>query len=226
VELSALIVTIDGPAGAGKSTAARWLADRLDFEFLDTGALYRAVTYSAMSSDIAPSDRDGLKDLLERRVMVLDKGRVSIDGKDVSAAIRTPDVTNRVRDYAELEVVRSFLTRRSRELAEGKEIVTEGRDQGTVVFPHATVKFFMTATPEERAGRRHREFVKHGRQIDFDHVLADQIERDRRDSERDLAPLRKANDAIEIDTTGLDMNEVVDELERRVREQLKEANGK
>ena len=226
MELPNLIVTIDGPAGAGKSTAARWLADRLDFEFLDTGALYRAVTYSAVLSDIAPTDRDGLEGLLERRVMVLDKGRVSIDGKDVSSAIRTPDVTKRVRDYAETEVVRSFLTRRSRELAEGKEIVTEGRDQGTVVFPHATVKFFMTATPEERAGRRHRELVKHGRQIDFESVLADQIERDRRDSERLLSPLRKAEDAIEIDTTGLDMNEVVDELERQVREKIKGANGK
>jgi cytidylate kinase len=216
-----LIVTIDGPAGAGKSTAARWLADRLDFEFLDTGALYRAVTYSAVLAELTPTDRDGLDTLLKRRVMVLDNDHVSIDGRDVSAAIRAPDVTKRVRDFAELEVVRTFLTRRSRELAEGKDIVTEGRDQGTVVFPHADVKFFMTASPEERAGRRHREFVKHGRQIDFETVLADQIERDRRDSERSLSPLRKADDAFAIDTTGLDMNEVVDELERIVRERIK-----
>lgn len=216
-----MIVTIDGPAGAGKSTAARWLADRLDFEFLDTGALYRAVTYSAVLAELTPTDRDGLDTLLKRRVMVLDNDHVSIDGRDVSAAIRAPDVTKRVRDFAELEVVRTFLTRRSRELAEGKNIVTEGRDQGTVVFPHADVKFFMTASPEERAGRRHREFVKHGRQIDFETVLADQIERDRRDSERSLSPLRKADDAFAIDTTGLDMNEVVDELERIVRERLK-----
>jgi cytidylate kinase len=221
VELSHLIVTIDGPAGAGKSTAARWLADRLAFEFLDTGALYRAVTYSAVLAELTPTDRDGLDTLLKRRVMVLDNDHVSIDGRDVSAAIRAPDVTKRVRDFAELEVVRTFLTRRSRELAEGKDIVTEGRDQGTVVFPHADVKFFMTASPEERAGRRHREFVKHGRQIDFETVLADQIERDRRDSERSLSPLRKADDAFAIDTTGLDMNEVVDELERIVRERIK-----
>jgi cytidylate kinase len=216
-----LIVTIDGPAGAGKSTAARWLADRLDFEFLDTGALYRAVTYAAILADVAPADSEGLRSLFAARKMILDNGHVSIDGKDVSAEIRAPEITNRVRDYAELDVVRSFLTQRSRELAERKNIVTEGRDQGTVVFPHAEVKFFVTASVEERAGRRHREFVKHGRNIAFEQVLADQIERDRRDSERALAPLRKADDAIEIDTSGLDMNEVVDALEILVRERMR-----
>ena len=214
-------MTIDGPAGAGKSTAARWLADRLGFEFLDTGALYRAVTYAALVADVAPQDRRGLESLLLARTMLLDNGHVSIDGADVSALIREPEITRRVRDYAELEVVRSFLTKRSRELAEGKDIVTEGRDQGTVVFPNAEVKFFVTASVEERAQRRHREFVKHGRQVAFDQVLADQIERDRRDSERALSPLRKADDAIEIDTTGLDMNEVVDALEILVRERMK-----
>jgi CMP/dCMP kinase len=216
-----LIVTIDGPAGAGKSTAARWLADRLGFEFLDTGALYRAVTYAAVAADVAPDDRPRLETLFASRKMLLDNGHVSIDDKDVSAEIRAPEITRRVRDYAELEVVRSFLTRRSRELAEGKDIVTEGRDQGTVVFPNAEVKFFVTASVEERAGRRHREFVKHGRQMTFEQVLADQIERDRRDSERALSPLRKADDAIEIDTTGLDMNEVVDALEILVRERMR-----
>lgn len=215
-----LIVAIDGPAGAGKSTAARWLADRLDFEFLDTGALYRAITYAAILAEVPPADSDGLQSLFDARKMVLENGHVSIDGKDVSTEIRAPEITNRVRDYAELDVVRSFLTRRSRELAQGKNIVTEGRDQGTVVFPHAEMKFFVTASVEERAGRRHREFVKHGRNIPFEQVLADQIERDRRDSERVLSPLRKADDAELIDTTGLDMNEVVDELERRVRERM------
>jgi len=216
-----LIVTIDGPAGAGKSTAARWLADRLGFEFLDTGALYRAVTYAAVVAGVEPNDRPRLETLFASRKMLLDNGHVSIDGKDVSAEIRAPEITNRVRDYAELEVVRSFLTRRSRELAEGKDIVTEGRDQGTVVFPNAEVKFFVTASVEERAGRRLREFVKHGRPITFEQVLADQIERDRRDSERALSPLKKAEDAIEIDTTGLDMNEVVDALEILVRERMR-----
>src|SRR4029077_5146229 len=110
-----------------------------------------------------PAESDGLQSLFAIRKMVLDNGHVSIDGKDVSTEIREPEITNRVRDYAELDVVRSFLTRRSRELADGKNIVTEGRDQGTVVFPHAEVKFFVTASVEERAGRRHREFVKHGR---------------------------------------------------------------
>ena len=215
------IVAIDGPAGAGKSTVARRLADRLGFTLVDTGALYRAVTYAAVVADIAPESRQGLETLLASRKMLLDNGHVSIDGKDVSQAIRAPEITKRVRDYAELEVVRSFLTKRSRELAEGKDIVTEGRDQGTVVFPNAEVKFFVTASVEERAGRRHREFVKHGRPITFEQVLADQIERDRRDSERELSPLKKADDAIEIDTTGLDMNEVVDALEILVRERMR-----
>ena len=216
-----MIVTIDGPAGAGKSTAARWLADRLGFEFLDTGALYRAVTYAAVVAEVSPQDQLALEKLLAARTMEFDSGHLSIDGKDVATQIRDPEITRRVRDYAELEVVRTFLTKRSRELAEGKDIVTEGRDQGTVVFPNAEVKFFVTASVEERAGRRHREFVKHGRNIPFDQVVADQIERDRRDSERTLSPLRKADDAMEIDTTGLDMNEVVDALEILVRERMK-----
>src|SRR5262245_56200184 len=133
-----------------------------------------------MVAEVAPENPIGLQSLLAARTMVLDNGHVSIDGKDVSADIRTPEVTRRVRDFAELEVVRTFLTRRSRELADGKNIVTEGRDQGTVVFPNAEVKFFVNASVEERAGRRHREFVKHGRVISFEQVVADQIERDRR----------------------------------------------
>jgi cytidylate kinase len=224
VGISCVIVTIDGPAGAGKSTAARQLAQRLGFDFLDTGSLYRAVTWCAVQAGIEPDQTEELERMLHAVSIELPLGGTIVNGIDVTQAIRDPNVTRRVRDFAERALVRGFLTKISRELTLGRHVVTEGRDQGTVVFPDAECKFFMTATAEERASRRYQELQAKSLAGSFDEILADQRERDRRDSERELAPLRQAEDAILIDTTGLSLNQVVDLLESHVRKRLSHQN--
>lgn len=211
-----MIVTIDGPAGAGKSSAAKGLAERLGFEFLDTGAMYRAVTFTALRASIAPDDEAGLERLLANASILVEGGRTCFDGEDISAAIRTPEVTSNVRNYADKAVVRKRLTAWQREIGSRRNLVTEGRDQGTIVFPQAECKFYLTAHDEIRAQRRHGDFAQQGREVPLEVVLADQQARDRQDSERELAPLKPAPDAEIIDTSGRDLAGVIDLLERKV----------
>ena len=214
------IVAIDGPAGAGKSTVARQLARKLGFSMIDTGAIYRSVALAARRAGIAWDDDEGLRGLLDRGLAltflpVADAGdaqRVLLGGHDVSAAIRTPEISRGASVVSARPVVREKLLGLQRELgrAAPKGAVLEGRDIGTVVFPDAQVKLFLTASDEARAQRRHSELSEKGLNVPFAEVLGDQRRRDRDDTERAIAPLRAAPDAIRVDTTGLELDAVVE----------------
>jgi cytidylate kinase len=211
-----MIVAIDGPAGAGKSSIARRLAERLGFAFLDTGAMYRAVTLAALRCGLGPGDSEAIARLAEELQIDFDGTRTLLNGEDVSAAIRTPEVTAAVSLAADNVAVRHILVERQREIARGRDIVTEGRDQGTVAFPHAECKIFLTASRQERARRRYEELTSRGETITYDEVLAQQDERDRRDAARPVGALIKADDAIEVLTDGLSPDEVEERLEALV----------
>jgi cytidylate kinase len=207
------IVAIDGPAGAGKSTVARQLARRLGFSMIDTGAIYRAVALAARRAEIPWDDDDGLRKLLDAGLgLVFREDRVLLKGRDVTEALRTPEITRGASVVSARPVVREKLLGLQRELGleAPRGAVLEGRDIGTVVFPDAQVKFFLTASDEARAQRRHSELAEKGLHVPLEDVLADQRQRDRDDTERTIAPLKPAPDAIVIDTTGLDLAEVVD----------------
>jgi cytidylate kinase len=215
-----MIVTIDGPAGAGKSSAATRLADRLGFAFLDTGAMYRAVALAALRANCPVDDEDALGHLVAGLRLAMPPGQVLVNGEDVAPLLRTSDITRASMPIAASRAVREKLVAWQREIAAGRDTVTEGRDQGTYVFPGAECKFFLTATPEERAQRRQRELTAKGEQITVDEVLRMQTERDTRDAARAFAPLKQADDAILIETTGQTLDEVVARLEALVRERM------
>ncbi len=211
--MSPPIVAIDGPAGAGKSTVARQLARRLGFSMIDTGAIYRAVALAARRAEIPWDDDDGLRKLLDAGLgLVFREDRVLLKGRDVTEALRTPEITRGASVVSARPVVREKLLGLQRELGleAPRGAVLEGRDIGTVVFPDAQVKFFLTASDEARAQRRHSELAEKGLHVPLEDVLADQRQRDKDDTERAIAPLKPAPDAIVIDTTGLDLAEVVD----------------
>ena len=212
-----MIITIDGPAGAGKSSAARALAQRLGFEFLDTGAMYRSVALAARRAGVDLADPAAAEALVAGLRLELPAGRVLLDGEDVSAAIRRPEVTAATGAAADSPAVRRRLADLQRAIAAGRNMVAEGRDQGTVVFPDAVCKFFLVADPEERARRRQRELEARHKPVDFAALLAAILERDRRDAARDIAPMRPADDAILLDTTRLSLDEVVDRMETECR---------
>ena len=212
-----MIVTIDGPAGAGKSSAARALAARLGFEVLDTGAMYRAVALSVLRAGVDPGDSARLADLLANLRLEMPPGRVLLDGEDVTSAIRSPDVTATSSVVAAIPAVRWKLSELQRAIAAGRDMVVEGRDQGTVVFPDALCKFFLTADEEERLRRRRLELEAKGQPVDPDALRAAQRQRDERDAARDLAPMRPAEDGVVLDSTGLSLEEVVARMEAEVR---------
>jgi cytidylate kinase len=215
-----MIVTIDGPAGSGKSSAARTLAQRLGFEFLDTGAMYRAVTLAVLRAQCDLSDEGALARLLDAMRLEMPPGRVLLDNADVTGLIRTPPVTAATEATADSGMVRRRLVALQRSIALGRNFVTEGRDQGTIVFPDAICKFFLVADPRERARRRHREMLARGLNVDFEEVLAAQERRDAHDEARDIAPMVPAADAIVFDSTKLTPQEVVAYMEREVRRRM------
>jgi cytidylate kinase len=212
-----MIVTIDGPAGSGKSSVAKVVAERLGAAFLDTGAMYRAVTFATMCEDVDIEDECALLAILNTKKFHFDISGggmvVTIDGFDATEAIRRQEVTGNVKYIARSPLVRRRLVDLQRQFAEEHDaIVTEGRDQGTVAFPDADFKFFLVADPAERARRRHLELTEKGEDVDIAKLEKDILIRDASDTEREHSPLLKADDAIEIDTTPLDLLGVVEAI--------------
>jgi len=212
-----MIVTIDGPAGAGKSSAARQLAHRLGYEFLDTGAMYRAVTWAALRANIDLADQTLLEQMLDTLHLQMPGDHVILNGEDISSSIRTPEVTAASAHIANSPVVRRRLVDWQRLLAQGRSLVCEGRDQGTIVFPNAGCKFFLIADPAERAQRRHQELLARGVEVAFEEILQTIKARDERDRNRAIAPMIPASDAILLDSTGLTISQVVDHMEKEVQ---------
>ena len=219
-----MIVTIDGPAGAGKSTAARETARRLGFTFVDTGAIYRAVGVAARRAGMSRDDQVGLTALAGRVkiVFVHDAAgqRVMLDGSDVTDEIRTPESSMWASWVSAVPGVRSGLLSLQRDLAGRGGAVLEGRDTGTVVFPDAAMKFFIDASPEVRAGRRYDELRSKGMDVRYEKILSDTIERDRNDSTRATAPLRCPADAVRVDTDHMDAAQVVEFMVETAKKRL------
>lgn len=215
-----MIVTIDGPAGTGKSSAARGLARRLGFDFLDTGAMYRAVAWACLERGVDPHDAGAAAAVAAAIDIEFADRRTLVDGRDVSDDIRSAAVSRDASIVAQHPAVREHLVRQQRRIADAHNTVCEGRDQGTVAFPSAECKFFITADPQERARRRQRELTDKGQAVSLAELLADQAVRDERDAHRAVAPLQPAPDAVIIDTTRLDLEAVIDLLEQHVRRRM------
>lgn len=211
--MNTMTIAIDGPAAAGKSTVAKKVAEKLSFIYVDTGAMYRALTWKALNHGVSLEDEAGLAHLLSQSDLNLvqsDSGqRVILDQRDVSEEIRTAEVTNQVSIVAKHKNVREEMVQRQQELVKDKGVVMDGRDIGTHVLPDAEVKIFMIASVEERAERRHKENLEKGFPSDLNQLKEEIRKRDEIDSNREIAPLVKAEDAIEIDTTSMNIDEVV-----------------
>ncbi len=208
-----MTIAIDGPAGAGKSTVAKMVADRLSYVYIDTGAMYRAITFKALEQNIDITSGSKLEEMIQHTKIELCKveceQKVLLDGRDVTEAIRLAKVTNNVSEVARHLEVRFELVERQRELSREQPVVMDGRDIGTHVLPNAQVKIFMVASVEERAKRRHEENVTKGIPSNLDQIKKEIEQRDLLDSNREVSPLRKAEDAIELDTTAMSISEVV-----------------
>jgi cytidylate kinase len=215
------VVAIDGPAGAGKSSVARALAERLGFSLLDTGAIYRTLAFCAARDGVSLHDGPALGVLAENLPIAFEGARVMLAGKDVSLAIRAPEVSRDASTVSAHPQVRAALLGIQRRLASLGKVVVEGRDIGTVVLPDAPMKFFLTARAEVRARRRYDELVARGVEVDLDKTLSEIVERDRRDEEREVAPLRRAEDAELVDTSDLPIDQVIRQMELRARERLR-----
>ena len=207
-----LRIAIDGPSGAGKSTIAKIVAERMGIDYIDTGAMYRAIGLKMMNEGVSRDDTEeaaaARQEVLDRTDIDFDKGVITLDGEDVSGKIRTPEVSIAASDYSAFPEVRSKLVAIQREIGHRKSVVMDGRDIGTNVFTDAQYKFFLTATPEERARRRVKELLEKGEDVSYEETLEDIKKRDYNDSHRKLNPLARADDAIEVDTTDMTIEEV------------------
>ena len=211
-----LVIAIDGPAGSGKSTVSKIIAKKLDVMYLDTGAMYRALTLKAMRQGVDLNDENALTGLARSTSMNLSeesgKLKVLLDGEDVTALIRTPELTNNVKYIARVPGVRKEMVRLQRAIGEKSGAVLEGRDIGTVVFPDADFKFYLDASLEERTRRRYKELIEAGQKVRLEDIKKDVFVRDESDIKRNVGALKKAGDAVFVDTTGLSIDGVVDRI--------------
>jgi cytidylate kinase len=223
-----LIVAIDGPSGAGKSTITRLLSQRLGYLYIDTGAMYRAVALAAKRAGIDTDDEDALARLCREVKIALVRTdgccRVLLNGEDVSDAIRTPEISLLTSKVSAQKVVREMLVRLQRELGRDGGVVLEGRDIGTVVFPDADLKFYLSASAEERGKRRYLELKAKGEDVSLERTVTEVVQRDEQDARREHSPLRRADDAIDVDSTGLSIEEVLELLEGKIKERLKDSH--
>ncbi len=208
-----MIITIDGPSGAGKSSISTVLSQRLGFEYLDTGAMYRASALHMKQKGISLSDRSSVAEEMNRIEIGFDDGRVFLNGVDVSEEIRTPEMDMAASEISKIPDVRKHMTRMQRKIAQeqtamNRGLIAEGRDMGTVVFPDAHLKIFLDASPEERAKRRYRQLSEKGLKITFETILQQIKKRDKNDKDRDIAPLKPASDAVIIDSSEMNIEQV------------------
>lgn len=207
-----MIIAIDGPAGSGKGTAAKLVSQRLNFINIDTGAMYRCVALKMLENHIALEELDKIHKLLDEIQIDFEGEKVILNGRDVSKEIRTVEVSNFTSPVSTIGFIRKKMVELQQKLGEGKDVVMEGRDIGTVVFPNADLKVYLDATAEERARRRVEQNTRNNIESNYEQILKDIIERDKRDSTRENSPLRKAEDAIMIDSTNLTIEEVVNKI--------------
>ena len=203
-----MIIAIDGPAGSGKSTIAKLIAKDLDLVYLDTGAMYRIFTLKTLKENVEYTNLKNINELLETLDIDIDKDKFYLDKKDVSSEIRTTEVANNVSNIAAIKEVREKMVSLQREFSKSKNVIVDGRDIGTVVFPNANVKIFLIADAKERTNRRYKELKEKNKNISWAEIYKNILTRDEIDSTRKIAPLKKAEDAIEVDTTGKSIEEV------------------
>ncbi|MCC0653551.1 MULTISPECIES: (d)CMP kinase [unclassified Clostridioides] len=214
--MSNLIIAVDGPAGAGKSTIAKIVSEKLNINYIDTGAMYRAVTYKCLKNNIDVNNEKEVIKIAKNSDIDFENNNIYLDQKIINNEIRTIEVSNNVSNVAKIKEVRKLMVEVQRKIGTKSSVILDGRDIGSYVFPNADYKFFLVATPEERGNRRYKELCNKGYNTTLKEVIEDIVKRDEIDSNREFAPLVKAEDALEIDTTGKTIDQVVQEVVSKI----------